>query len=82
MKQLVNALPFSFCQNKIALVEKENTADFEAMQYLIENEWNLMVSKVQDTLALKRKMPDGQLIDLHGKKIVYHDKFAKNPKIQ
>ena len=26
MKQLVNALPFSFCQNKIALVEKENTA--------------------------------------------------------
>ena len=82
MKQLVNALPFRFCQNKIALVEKENTADFEAMQYLIENDWNLMVSKVQDTLALKRKMPDGQLMDLHGKKIVYHDKFAKNPKIQ
>jgi len=87
VKQVVNGLlPFEFCHNKIALVEKENKKDYIAMQYLIENAWNLVVTKCLDqeaenTWELKRKMDGGQLRDLPGTRKVYHDQKAKNPKI-
>jgi len=87
VKQLVNGiLPFEFCHNKIALVEKENKKDYIAMQYLIENAWNLVVTKCLDqeaenTWELKQKMDGGQLRDLPGTRKVYHDQKAKNPKI-
>ena len=83
---MVNAaLPFEFCQNKIALVEKENSQDYVAMQYLVENKWNLIVNQCQsdqaeDKWELKRKIPNGQTINLIGERIVYHEKNAKNPK--
>ena len=84
---MVNGLlPFEFCHNKIALVEKENKKDYIAMQYLIENAWNLVVTKCLDqeaenTWELKQKMDGGQLRDLPGTRKVYHDQKAKNPKI-
>ena len=80
-------LPFKPCQNKIALVEKENEQDYDAIQYLIENDWNLEVTKcldpevAQKTWQLKRKMDDGQVRDLPGKRITYHEKYSKIPKI-
>ena len=80
-------LPFKPCQNKIALVEKENEKDYDAIQYLIENDWNLEVTKcldpevAQKTWQLKRKMEDGKVRDLPGRRITYHDKYSKIPKI-
>ena len=78
---------FEPCHNKIALVEKENDTDYVAMQYLIDNNWNLEVSKcldpekAQKTWELKRKMDDGQLCTLPGIQKVYQDKYSKIPKI-
>ena len=80
-------MPFKFVQNKIAIVEKENEKDYVAIQYLIENDWNLEVTKcldpevAQKTWQLKRKMDDGQVRDLPGKRITYHEKYSKIPKI-
>ena len=51
------ALPFKFAQNKIALVEKENETDYIAMQYLIENDWNLVVTKSMDPELQKAPNP-------------------------
>ena len=89
VKQWVNnTLPFEPCHNKIALVEKENATDYVAMQYLIDNNWNLEVSKcldpekAQKTWELKRKMDDGQVRNLPGIRRVYQDKYSKIPKIQ
>ena len=84
VKQLVKqALPFKFVQNKIAIVEKENETDYIAIQYLIENDWNLVVTtKDQEdgkTWELKQKI-GGQLRDLFGTRKVYYDRHAKNPK--
>ena len=81
------ALPFKFPQNKLALVQKENEKDYKAIQYLVNNDWNLVVTKCMDpkdsqTWQLKQKMSDGQLRNLVGIEKVYHDKYAKNPKIQ
>ena len=80
------ALPFKFAQNKIAIVEKENPKDYTAMQYLIDDNWSLVVTKCMDprgsqTWQLKQKMSDGQLHNLVGIEKVYHEKYAKNPKI-
>ena len=78
-------LPFKFVQNKIAIVEKENETDYIAMQYLIENDWNLVVTtKDQEdgkTWELKQKIgAGGQLRDLVGTRKVYYDRHAKSPK--
>ena len=88
LKQLFHQLlPFKFVQNKIAIVEKENEKDYIAIQYLIENDWNLEVTKcldpevAQKTWQLKRKMDDGQVRDLPGKRIKYQEKYSKIPKI-
>ena len=80
-------LPFNFTQNKVALVQEENEKDYKAIQYLVNNDWNLVVTKCMDpkdsqTWQLKQKMSDGQLRNLVGIEKVYHDKYAKNPKIQ
>ena len=77
-------LPFKFVQNKIAIVEKENETDYIAMQYLIENDWNLVVTTKADqedgkTWELKQKI-GGQLRDLVGTRKVYYDRHAKKPK--
>ena len=88
VKQLLKgALPFKFAQNKIALVEKENETDYIAMQYLIENDWNLVVTKSMDPEGsqpwqLQQKMSGGQLRNLVGIRKVYYEKYAKNPKCQ
>ena len=88
LKTWINkALPFEPCQNKIAVVEKENKTDYVAIQYLIEHDWNLEVTKcldpekAQKTWQLKRKMDDGELRNLPGIQKVYQDKFSKVPKI-
>ena len=86
VKQLLKgALPFKFAQNKIALVEKENETDYIAMQYLIENDWNLLVTKSiegSQPWQLQQKMSGGQLRNLVGIRKVYYEKYAKNPKCQ
>ena len=80
-------LPFKFTQNKLALVQKENKKDYKAIQYLVNNDWNLVVTKCMDpkgsqTWQLKQKMSGGQLRNLVGIEKVYHDMHAKNPKLQ
>ena len=87
LKTWINkALPFEPCQNKIAVVEKENKTDYVAIQYLIENDWNLEVTKcldpekAQKTWQLKRRMDDGELCNLPGIQKVYQDKFSNRPK--
>ena len=86
LKQLFHQLlPFKFVQNKIAIVEKENETDYIAMQYLIENDWNLVLTKCMDQEAekkwiLKRKIAGGQLCELVGIRKVYYDQRAKFPK--
>ena len=86
VKQLMKgALPFKFAQNKIALVEKENETDYIAMQYLIENDWNLLVTKSiegSQPWQLQQKLSGGQLRNLVGIRKVYYEKYAKNPKCQ
>ena len=79
-------LPFKFVQNKIAIVEKENEKDYVAIQYLIENDWNLLLTKCTDQDAekkweLKRKIAGGPIYELVGTRKVYYDHNAKNPKI-
>ena len=54
------------------------------MQYWIENDWNLVLSKCEDQEAekkwvLKQKIA-GQLCELVGRRKVYYDNRAKNPK--
>ena len=73
-------LPFKLYQNKIALVEKENQKDYIAMQYLIENDWNLVVTKCDQSWQLQQKLSSGQLRNLDGIRKVYYEKCAKNPK--
>ena len=78
-------LPFKLYQNKIALVEKENQKDYIAMQYLIENDWNLVVTKSMNpegsqSWQLQQKLSSGQLRNLDGIRKVYYEKCAKNPK--
>ena len=78
------ALSFKFAQNKIALVETENEKDYIAMQYLIENDWTLVVTKCMDPNGpqwqMQQKMSNGQLRNLVGKRQVYHEQYAKHPK--
>ena len=85
LKTWINkALPFEPCQNKIAVVEKENATDYVAIQYLIEHDWTLEVTKCLDpekAWQLKRKMNDGELRNLPGIQKVYQDKYSTNPKI-
>ena len=55
------------------------------MQYLIENDWNLVLTKCMDQEAekkweLKRKIAGGQLCELVGIRKVYYDQRAKCPK--
>ena len=72
VKQLLKgALPFKFAQNKIAIVEKENPKDYTAMQYLIDDNWNLVVTKSMDPEGsqpwqLQQKLSGGQLGNLVG----------------
>ena len=79
-------LPFKLRRNKIAIVEQETRTDYIAMQYLIEKDWNLEVTKCEDqeagkTWNLKQKLADGQLRDLVGVRKIYYDKNSKHPKI-
>ena len=74
--------PFNPCHNKVALVQDEKFQKYEVMQYLVENEWNLVVQKsltTQQKWELMRKMDDDTLQNLHGTTKIYDDKFAKNP---
>ena len=77
-------MPFKFVQNKIAIVEQENETDYVAIQYWIENDWNLVLTKCEEQEAekkwvLKQKIA-GQLCELVGRRKVYYDNRAKNPK--
>ena len=68
------------------MVEKENKTDYVAIQYLIEHDWNLEVTKcldpekAQKTWQLKRRMDDGELCNLPGFQKVYQDKYSNRPK--
>ena len=79
---------FEPCHNKIALVEKEHSTDYVAMQYLIDDNWNLVVTKCLDpektekTWQLKRKMDSGEVRNLPGVRKVYQEKYSKIPKTQ
>ena len=80
---LPNFLPFNYVQNKIAIVEQENEEDYIAMQYLIENDWTLLLTKSMEAgkiWDLKRKIAGGPTYELVGKRKVYYDQKAKNPK--
>ena len=69
-------------------MEKENTEDYVAMQYLIDDKWNLEVTKCPDpetaekTWQLKRKMDNGEVRNLPGSRKVYQEKYSKIPKSQ
>ena len=79
-------LRFKLRRNKIAIVEQETRTNYIAMQYLIENDWNLEVTRCKDqeageTWELKQKLADGQLRDLVGVRKIYYDKNSKYPKV-
>ena len=63
----------------------EDTSDYYAMQYLLEDGWDLLVTKSVDSEVsrwrLQQKMSNGQLRDLVGSRRVYLDKYSKHPKI-
>ena len=67
------------------MVEKDITTDYITMQYLIEDGWNLVITKGMDPeespWQMQQKMSDGQLRDLVGYRKVYYEKNCKNPKI-
>ena len=70
----------------IAIVEKENREDYVAVQYIIQDQWDLHVSKNQESSedcewVMHRKTPDGEMILLKGTRKIFHDSKAKNPKI-
>ena len=53
------------------------------MQYLIENDWTLLLTKSMEAgkiWDLKRKIAGGPTYELVGKRKVYYDQKAKNPK--
>ena len=81
-------LKFKRCYktNKIALIEKENYRDYIVMQYFVENDWNLVVTKCVDqearkTWDVKQELASGQLRDLGGVRKIYYEKYCKNPKM-
>ena len=72
----------------MAIVEKENPNDYIAMQYVIENKWELHISRNEnvsednpDVWIMKRKTPEGQMVLMQGKRKVFDSSKEKFPKI-
>ena len=80
-------LSFLWPQNMVAIVEKENQNDYIAVQYVIQDHWELFISRnVNDdgddnVWTLKRKTPEGQMILLKGKRQIFRTSNEKNPRL-
>ena len=80
------SLPWS--QNTFSIVEKENRNDYIVVQYVIDNKWELLITrndnKDEDDKVWKveRQTPEGQMILLKGKRQVFQAGAPneKNPK--
>ena len=70
----------------ISIVEKENRNDYIAVQYVIQDKWELHITRNPDVndenvWMMQRKTPEGQLISLKGKRKIFDDSKSKCPKI-
>ena len=73
----------------ISIVEKENRHDYIAVQYVIQNQWELLVTRNVndngdgDVWKVERKTPEGQMILLKGKRQIFRagPQNEKNPKL-
>ena len=80
-------LSFLWPQNMVAIVEKENQNDYIAVQYVIQDHWELFISRnVNDdgdgnVWMVKRKTPEGQMMLLKGKRQVFRTSNEKNPRL-
>ena len=69
----------------IAIVEKENRNDYIAVQYVIQDKWELHITRNPDVndenvWMMQRKTPEGQMILLKGKRRIFDDSKARCPK--
>ena len=67
-------------------MENETNDEIFAIQYLIQNNWELVVTKNPDSVSqpqwiLKRRKTDGNLEIPEGIPKVYFNKNCKNPKL-
>ena len=74
------------CSYKIAIVEKEYDQEYDTTQYSIKNKWTLVISKNPESGAtsqwiVRRKLDNGQMMVLKGKRVTYYDRYCSNPKI-
>ena len=81
-------LNFIWAHNKVAIIEQENELDYVTYQYLVEDGWNLVLSKNEQkfnsddpTWILKRIETSGEQVCLPGKKKRYLDAKCKTPKV-
>ena len=74
------------CSYKIAIVEKEYAQEYDTTQYSIKNKWTLVISKNPESGAtsqwiVRRKLDNGQMVVLKGKRLTYYDRYSSAPKI-
>ena len=82
-------LSLPWAQNTFSIVEKENRNDYIVIQYVIDNKWELLITrndnKDEDDKVWKveRQTPEGQMILLKGKRQVFQAGAPneKNPKL-
>eukprot|EP00093_Oithona_nana_P000306 00306.XXX_349_878_1 [CDS] Oithona nana genome sequencing. len=82
-------LSFPWAQNMVAIVEKENPHDYIVVQYVVQNNWELYVTRdLNDNgdgnvWMVQRKSPEGQMILLNGKRQIFRAGAPneKNPKL-
>ena len=73
----------------VAIVEKENPHDYIVVQYVVQNNWELYVTRdLNDNgdgnvWMVQRKSPEGQMILLKGKRQIFRAGAPneKNPKL-
>ena len=70
----------------IAIVEKENREDYVAVQYVVEDKWELHISKNQESTddpvwTMHRKTPEGEMILLKGKRRIFEASKEKHQKL-
>ena len=78
-----------WAQNTFSIVEKENRNDYIVIQYVIDNKWELLITRndnedEDDNIwKVERQTPEGQTVLLKGKRQVFQAGAPneKNPKL-
>ena len=69
----------------VAIIERETDEDYVAVQYVVQNNWELHLTKSKDANGdvwiMHRKTPEGEMVLLKGKRKVFEAAKEKHPKL-